>query len=47
MSLKADINRYKMDCEQCKWRNPETCKECKKQVKVTMFKGYNKVSIKN
>ena len=40
-----------MNCEQCKWRgvNPEVCRTCKqdKVEKVTMFKGYNEVSIKN
>lgn len=39
-----------MNCETCKWRgvNPEVCKTCKQEVeKVTMFKGYNEVSIKN
>lgn len=42
-----------MNCEQCKWRNvnPEVCKTCKQdeveKTKVTMLKGYNKVSLKN
>lgn len=38
-----------MNCDKCPWRNPETCKTCKqdKVEKVTMFKGYNEVSIKN
>ena len=43
-----------MNCDKCSktWgTNPQTCKECKAQevdkVKVTMFKGYNEVSIKN
>ena len=42
-----------MNCDKCSktWgTNPQTCKVCKqneKKVKVTMFKGYNEVSIKN
>ena len=45
-----------MNCEKCPYRNtdPQTCKVCKQnqkqeveKIKVTMFKGYNEVSLKN